>query len=441
MLTLRNCRVVDDGRVFAADIRVRDDGRIGAVGDELSAKGGRVVDVDGRVVLPGLIDDQVHFRQPGLARKGDIASESRAAAAGGIASFMEMPNTVPPVLTAAGVAEKKQIAAADSRVNYAFYLGASADNINDIRGANPRDIAGVKIFMGASTGNLLVDDEKVLRKIFSAAPCIIATHCENSKRVARNLEAAKAKWGDDIPPEAHPVVRDSRACLESSQTAVAIARETGARLHILHITTADELALFSPGPHSQKQITAEACVHHLLLDDSDYARAGFRIKCNPAIKTRADRDAVRAALRDGRIDVVATDHAPHLLSEKGPRYADAAAGMPLAEFSLPALLELESDGVLDLPDIARLGARSVAEMFAVADRGRIAEGYWADLAIVDDAPKVARDGEVFAKCGWTPFHGRTFRRSVWMTLVNGEAVYADGQVNDATRGMPLEFRR
>ena len=439
-MLLRNCQVVDDGRVFPADIRIRN-GRIDAVAAGLSAKGEAVVEVGGRVVLPGLVDDQVHFRQPGLTRKADIASESRAAAAGGITSYMEMPNTKPPTLNAERLAEKKQIAQRDSRVNYGFYLGASVDNLEDIRRADPKDIAGIKIFMGASTGGMLVDDETILRKIFSAAPCLIAVHCENSKRVAENMKAAQNQFGENIPPEAHPQIRDATACFESSQLAAGLARETGARLHILHITTARELELFSPGPHSQKQITAEACVHHLLLDDSDYAAGGFRLKCNPAIKTRADRDAIRAAVREGRIDVVATDHAPHLLSEKGAPYGDAAAGMPLAEFSLPILLELESAGALTLCDIARAASRAPAEMFGIAERGRICEGFWADLAIADDAPKLARDDDVLSKCGWTPFHGRTFRRGVWMTLVNGEMVWADGKVNDDIRGRALEFRR
>ena len=440
MLLLKNCRVVDDGRIFPADIRIRG-GRVDAIAPSLSAKGEKILDVGGRVVLPGLVDDQVHFRQPGLTQKADIASESRAAAAGGITSFMEMPNTNPPTLTAELLADKKRVAARDSRVNYGFYLGASVDNLEEIRRADPREIAGVKIFMGASTGGMLVDDETILRKIFAAAPCVIATHCENSRRIAANLQSAQERFGEDIPPEMHPRIRDETACYESSRLAVDLARETGARLHILHITTARELELFSPGPHSQKRITAEACVHHLYFDESDYATGGFRLKCNPAIKTRADRDAIRAAVREGRIDVVATDHAPHLLSEKGPRYADAAAGMPLAEFSLPVLLELESAGALTLPDIARTAARTPAEIFAVAERGRICEGFWADLAIVDDAPKTARDEEVLCKCGWTPFHGRNFRRSVWMTLVNGEIVWADGKINDNVRGKALEFRR
>ena len=439
-MLLRNCQIVDNGRISPADIRIRG-GRIDAIAAELSVKNEPVIEVGGRVVLPGLVDDQVHFREPGLTHKADIASESRAAAAGGVTSYMEMPNTSPPTLTAGRLAEKKQIARRDSRVNYGFYLGASVDNLEDIRRADPCEIAGVKIFMGSSTGGMLVDDESILRKIFSAAPCLIAVHCENSKRIAKNMEAARKKFGANIPPEAHPQIRDSAACFESSQLAVALARETGARLHILHITTARELELFSPGPHSQKQITAEACVHHLLLDDSDYATGGFRLKCNPAIKTRSDRDAIRAAVREGRIDVIATDHAPHLLSEKGGGYADVAAGMPLAEFSLPILLELENLGALTLNDIARAASRVPAEMFGVVGRGRICEGFWADLAIVDDIPKLARDDKVLAKCAWTPFHGRTFSRSVWMTLVNGEIVWSNGKINDNIRGRPLEFRR
>lgn len=455
---IQNAQIVNEGRVVAGDLRIRR-GRIDAIAGSLAARPGEVVvDAAGRWLLPGLIDDQVHFRQPGMTHKADIFTESRAAAAGGITSYMEMPNVNPTTTTAARVAEKCGIAARDSLTNYAFYLGAATDNLEDIKTIDPTTIAGVKIFMGSSTGNLLVDDEARLETIFQHAPTIIATHCESNARVSTRLEAARREYGEDIPPHAHATIRDAEACYASSSQAVRLAKQTGARLHVLHITTARELALFEAGWRADKRITAEACVHHLLFTDADYDAFGMLLKCNPAVKTAADRDAVRAAVADGRIDVLATDHAPHLLAEKLQPYAAAAAGLPLAEYALPAFLELVADGVLPITTLVAAGAHRVAELFAVDARGFIREGYWADLVLVDATPPPPR--KLLSKCQWSPFVseswraaaqkqgtplakncGRVLRHSVWKTFVNGNCVWADNQLQDAPPARPLVFAR
>lgn len=441
---LVNCRIVNEGAIREGDVRIAN-GRIEAIAraGTLSPRAGQVpTDVNGALLFPGLIDDQVHFREPGLTHKASIASESRAAAAGGITSYMEMPNVKPPTLTMPLLHEKRQVAAAQSLTNYAFYLGASNDNLADIKGADPRAIAGIKVFMGASTGNMLVDAPEVLAGIFAAAPTLIAVHCENTPRILARQQNMLQQHGDGIPAAMHPVIRDDVACYDSSALAIALAREHGARLHILHISTARELPLFAAG-HGDKQITCEACAHHLLFDDSDYERLGMRLKCNPAVKTRADREALRAAVADGTIDVLATDHAPHLPEEKDLPYAAAAAGLPLVEYALPAFLQLVSDGALGYADVARAGAHRVAELFAVRGRGYIREGYWADLALVEEAP----DGDsgvraqVLAKCGWMPFDGCRFSHRVARTYVNGHCVWQDGQIADQPRGMALEFER
>ena len=386
MTLITNCRLVNEGELREGDIRIQD-GRIAAIGGALGALDNEAVyDAAGRLAFPGLIDDQVHFREPGLTHKANIASESRAAAAGGITSYMEMPNVSPPTLTMARLEDKRRVAARDSLTNYAFYLGAATDNIAAIAAADARRIAGIKIFMGASTGNLLVDDPDILAQIFAQAPTLIATHCENTARIKNRLKQAQADYGEDIPAAAHPVIRDDTACYESSALAIELARTHGARLHILHISTAKELPLFTPG-FGDKSITCEACAHHLLFDDSDYAALGMRLKCNPAIKTRADRDAIRQAVADGVIDVLATDHAPHLPREKDQPYTAAAAGLPLVEYALPAFLELVADGVLDYTDVARAGAHRVADIFAVEERGYLREGYWADICLVEEPPR------------------------------------------------------
>ena len=437
-----NCRVVNEGRVFDADVRIVN-GRIAKVGACRPKAGEQITDANGRYLLPGLIDDQVHFREPGLTHKATIATESRAAVAGGITSFMEMPNVLPPTLNMELLEQKLAIASQGAVANYAFYLGAGNNNLQDIAAADPRRIAGVKIFMGASTGNLLVQNPKVLEKIFAAAPTLIATHCENTPRINRRLARARAKHGQNIPAAAHAQIRDVDACFESSSFAVALAKKTGARLHVLHITTAKELALFARGATAGKQITAEACAHHLLFDDSIYGRLGMRAKCNPAIKTAADRAAVVAAVAAGKIDALATDHAPHLPKEKDAPYEEAAAGMPLAEHALPAFLQLVANGELTLPQVARAGAHNVADLYAVQDRGYVREGYFADLVLAEQRPRgfVARRRPL-AKCGWSPFAGMRFAFGVWRVFVNGRCVYANGKVAaSAPPAMPLAFAR
>ena len=434
-----NARLVNEGQVAEGDLRI-DNGRIVSVARELSATAGEtVVDADGRWLLPGLIDDQVHFREPGLTHKADIASESRAAVAGGVTSYMEMPNVRPPTIDMDRHEEKMAIAARVSPANYGFYLGATVDNLAALRTADPNRIAGIKIFMGASTGDLLVDDDKALEAIFTAAPTLIATHCEDNRRIAER----QAHYGKTAGAEQHPLIRDTEVCYNASAKAVALARRTGARLHVLHITTKKELDLFAAGHAPDKMITAEACAHHLLFDDSDYATLGMRLKCNPAVKTADDRRALRTAVADGRIDVLATDHAPHLPAEKDLPYAQAAAGLPLVEYALPAFLQLVADGDLSFAAVARAGAHRVADLFQITDRGYLREGCFADLALVEETP----EGEsgvrpaVLSKCGWTPFAGMKFHYRVRQTWVNGHCVWKDGRLVDAPYGQPLQFNR
>ena len=432
-----NSRIVNEGRIIEGDVKIAD-GRIIKIGGEIRTDNRRIIDADGRFLLPGMIDDQVHFRQPGLTHKGDIASESRAAVAGGITSFMEMPNTIPPTLTMAEVEKKRRLAAENSRANFAFYLGASNGNLEDIKAASPGRIAGVKVFMGASTGNMLVDDEAILSAIFAASPTLIATHCEKMPVIEKNLAA----FAGEFSPSSHPQIRNAKACFESSSQAIDLAKKFGARLHILHISTKEELPLFSSDALAGKKITAEACVNHLYFCDEDYESLGNLIKCNPAIKSREDRAAIRAAVAEGRIDVVATDHAPHTLAEKNRPYLNAAAGLPTAQHAMPMLLEMVADGDLNLPTLVRRASHSVADLFAIRERGYIREGYFADLVLVDLAtPTEIRRESILAKCGWSPLEGKTLRSSVRMVFVNGEIACDSGKINDAVRGMPLEFAR
>ncbi|MDX1570143.1 MAG: dihydroorotase [Xanthomonadales bacterium] len=440
-LLIVNATLVNEGRRHAADVLIRD-GRIEAIADSLSVAADRTIDAAGKWLLPGMIDDQVHFREPGLTHKGDIGSESRAAVAGGITSFMEMPNTNPQTLTLEALEAKYERAAQTAWANYAFYLGASNDNLEEIKRLPPKAAAGIKIFMGASTGNMLVDDETTLRGIFAHAHTPVTTHCEDTPMIQANLAAARERWGDDIPIEAHPEIRSREACLKSSSLAVELAREYGTALHVLHLTTADEMHLFEPGPIQDKQITAEVCVHHLWFCDEDYPELGNRIKCNPAIKTAADRAALREALREGRLDVIATDHAPHTREEKDGNYAKAAAGLPLVQDALPALLELVDRDVLSLELVVEKTSHNVARRFQVVDRGFIREGYWADLVLVDpESPYTVEVGQVAAKCGWSPFEGQRFASRICCTIVSGSVVYEDGHFAARAGARRLEFFR
>ncbi len=439
---ITNAELVNEGRRQHADVRVRD-GRIENIGGSLTARASeRVLDARGRWLLPGMIDDQVHFREPGLTHKADIESESRACLAGGITSYMEMPNTRPPAIDRASLESKYARAAEVSRVNYAFYLGATNDNLEAIRTLDPLAAPGIKVFMGASTGNMLVDDPATLDAIFAHAPVPIITHCEDTPMILANEAKARETWGEDIPPSQHPLIRSREACIASTRLAISLARKHGSRLHVLHISTAEECALFEPGPVAGKRITAETCVHFLHFSDADYARLGNRIKCNPAIKTAADRAAITRALAERRLDVLATDHAPHLASEKALPYVQAPSGLPLVQYALQCALERVFDGLLTLERVVEAVCHAPATLFEVRGRGFLREGYHADLVLVDpQKPHTVHASEILSRCGWSPFEGHTFRSSIAATFVNGELGWHDGRLDDGLRGQRLAFAR
>lgn len=442
-LLIVNANVVNEGQTIEADVLIRN-GRIEAIGQHLSAPGVNVLDAAGRHLLPGMIDGQVHFREPGMTHKADMATESRAAVAGGITSFMDMPNTIPNTLTSAILQEKKQLAAGRCAGNYGFYLGAANSNLEAIKALDPREACAVKIFMGASTGNMLVDDPEVLEQIFLYSPVMIATHCEDSPTIMENEESYRSIYGDAIPVHLHPTIRSEAACYKSSALAMELAQRSGARLHILHISTAKEAEMFADIPLKDKRITAEACVHFLHFADEDYATKGSLIKCNPAIKTAEDRAGIIQALLDGRIDVIATDHAPHTWEEKhSASYFKTPSGLPLVQHALQTVLEHYQDGIFTLEFIVEKTSHAVAELFNVKERGYIREGYWADLTLVDlEKPFVATHANSLSKCGWTPFDGYEFRSSIAATVVNGQLVWQNGKLLDvAPVGMALEFVR
>ena len=441
-LLIKNATLVNEGRIFPADVLIRD-GRIEKIAPAIDARADHLIDAEGLHLLPGLIDDQVHFREPGLTHKADIASESRAALAGGTTTFMDMPNVNPPTVTLEALEDKHARAARSSWINYSFYLGATNDNIEEVKRLDPRQACGVKIFMGSSTGNMLVDRDEALRQVFRHSPTLIATHCEDTPMIQAREAEYRARYGDEVPFSAHAEIRCREACYKSSAHAVALAKETGAQLHILHITTAEELSLFTPGPGRGKQITAEACVHHLwFCGEADYAEKGSLIKCNPAIKACADRDAIRQAVIEGRIDVIATDHAPHTLEEKNQPYFNAPSGLPQVQRSLQALLDLYHEGVFPLELIVEKTSHAVAERFQIRDRGYIREGAWADLVLVDlNRPDTDTRDKALYKCGWSPWEGHTFKSTIVGTLVNGTLKYWQGQFAEFTPGMRLEFDR
>jgi len=438
---IRNATVVNEGRIGHADLLLRG-GIIEKTGTNI-AFGGRAHEIDatGLHLFPGVIDDQVHFREPGLTHKGDIRSESRAAVAGGVTSFMEMPNTVPPALTRELLEEKYARAARVSPANYSFYMGVSNANADEVLRIDPGRVCGVKIFMGSSTGNLLVDDETTLEKLFSLSPTLIATHCEDEQTIRRNLAVYREKYGEDIPMACHPLIRSEEACYRSSSHAVELARRHGTRLHVLHISTAREASLFdNTVPLREKRITAEACIHHLWFSDEDYAGLGTRIKWNPAIKTAADRKAVFDAVLDDRIDVIATDHAPHTLQEKSQPYEQAPSGGPLVQHALVAMLECHHRGMISLERIADKMAHRVADCFRLRGRGYVREGYAADLVLVNlSDPWTVDKPSIMAKCGWSPFEGVRFRSRVQYTFVNGNRVYEKGTLLDTVPGQRLLF--
>ena len=441
-LLIRGARIVTDGSIAEGDVLVRGE-RIEAVGGDLGARpADEVIDARGRVLLPGMIDDHVHFREPGMTDKGDIAHESRAAVAGGVTSFLEMPNTVPPTTSLAALGDKMARAAESSAANYAFYLGATADNLDVVRRAHESPACGVKLFMGASTGDLLVEDRAAVARILAASRLPVAVHCEDQAIIDRNAAAVRASLGEAPPCSVHAQIRSAEACLASTSVAIGIARELGTRLHVLHVSTADELELFDRGPLDGKRITAEACVHHLWFDAGDYERLGARIKCNPAIKGRAHRDALRAALLTGAIDVIGTDHAPHLAEEKARGYFAAPSGVPCVQQALAALLDLHLDGLLPLELVAERACHAPARLFGIRDRGHVREGYYADLVLADLArPHRVEREALFSKCGWSPFEGAVLRASIDAVLVNGRVAFRNGRLADGIRGLPLDLDR
>jgi dihydroorotase len=440
-VVLRNAEIINEGRRLRADVLIRA-GRIERIG---TIPAGTIAeqeyDLTGKLLLPGLIDDQVHFREPGLTHKACIASEARAAVAGGVTSFMEMPNTNPPATTHEELEKKYAIGAATSVANYSFFFGATNTNLDAVKATDPRKVCGVKVFMGSSTGDMLVDAAATLEGIFRHSPTLIATHCEDTPRIKAAEAAAKAKWGDDVPAGEHPRIRDAEACYASSSMAAELAKRHDARLHILHITTAKELSLFSAAPLKGKRLTAEACVHHLWFAEEDYARLGHQIKCNPAIKTSTDRAAVRAAVAAGVIDVIATDHAPHTREEKAQTYFKAPSGLPLVQHSLQVLVDLAKQGAFTLETAVERACHAPAVLFGVEQRGFIREGYWADLVVVDPKkPYAVQPGNILYQCGWSPLEGHTFSSTIERTFVNGVCVFEDGKIRaDAPKGMRLTF--
>ncbi len=442
-ILLTNAKIVNEGRSFASDILI-DGQRIAKIDAQISAdQADEVLDVAGKLIIPGAIDDQVHFREPGLTHKAELFTESRAAVAGGVTSFMEMPNTVPNTLTQELLAAKYQLASDKSLANYSFFMGASNDNIEEVLKTDPENVCGVKIFMGSSTGNMLVDNEVVLNELFSRVEMLIATHCEDEDTIRENMRKAREKYGDDVPIEMHPIIRSAEACYKSSSFAVELAKKHGTRLHILHISTGKETHLFSNElPLKDKKITSEACIHHLWFSDADYKNKGTLIKWNPAVKTAADRDEILKAVLDDRIDVIATDHAPHTLDEKQRSYFQAPSGGPLVQHSIVAMMELHHQGKISVERMVEKMAHNPAILFRIKERGYIREGYFADLVVVNpDSPWTVSRENLLYKCGWSPFEGQKFRSRVEQTFVSGHWAWKNGKINEGRSGMRLGFEK
>ncbi len=443
-ILLKSGTIINEGKQFVADILIKN-GRIEKIAPSISVDYKiEELNLEGKYILPGCIDDQVHFREPGLTHKAEIKTESRAAVAGGITSFMEMPNTVPNTLTQSLLEDKYQIAAQNSIANYSFFMGASNDNIEEVLKTNERNVCGVKIFMGSSTGNMLVDNEKTLTNLFSKVPPIlIATHCEDEATIQANIKIYREKYGEDVPVECHPIIRNADACYKSSSMAVELAKKYDTRLHILHISTEKEIALFDNTlPLEQKLITAEACVHHLWFSDEDYKTKGNFIKWNPAVKSGTDREAIWKALLEDRIDVIATDHAPHTIEEKNQSYFKAPSGGPLVQHALLAMLEKVKEGKISIEKVVEKMAHSPAILFKIEERGFIREGYHADLVIVNPSEGITVSKEnILSKCGWSPFEGNHFNHTIEKTFVNGKLVYSNGQIVENGSGSRLLFTR
>lgn len=441
-ILIKNARLVNEEKIFEADVLLENE-FISRIDRDISHRTAKVIDANGNILMPGAIDDQVHFREPGLTHKGEIYTEAKAAVAGGITSYMEMPNTVPNAVTQELLEEKYSIAEKKSLANYSFFMGTTNDNLEELLKTNPKTVCGIKIFMGSSTGNMLVDNHTTLEHIFSQSPVLIATHCEDESTIKRNSEIFRQKYGEDVPLKCHPEIRSAETCYLSSSYAVSLAKKFGTRLHILHVSTARELDLFDNKiPLSEKKITAEACVHHLWFDESDYERFGNFIKWNPAIKTAEDKIALRAALNDNRIDIIATDHAPHTLEEKNQTYFKAPGGGPLVQHSLIAMLELYHQTIFSLEKVVEKMCHAPAVAYGIDRRGFLREGYFADMVLVNlNKPSTVKKENLLYKCNWSPFEGTTFQSSVTHTFVNGNLVFADGKLDESKTGMRLAFNR
>lgn len=439
---IKNAKIVNENKIFEGDILIEGE-YIKAIDREILAKDAQVIDVKGNYVIPGAIDDQVHFREPGLTHKATIETESKAALAGGITSFMEMPNTNPQTTTIKALEDKLAIAQKTSYANYSFMFGGTNDNLEEILKVNPKEVPAIKLFLGSSTGNMLVDDPKVLENIFSNTSLPIAVHCEDETTIKNNLEKYKEKYGDDIPIQCHPEIRSEEACYLSSSTAIALAKKTGARLHVFHLSTGKETALFENNkPLKEKKITAEVCIHHLWFSDKDYQDKGSLIKWNPAVKTAKDRDQLWEALLDDRLDVIATDHAPHTLEEKDNVYTKAPSGGPLVQHALVALLEKHLEGKISIEKIVEKMCHNPAILFDIENRGYIKEGYFADLVVLDtNKPWRVEKENILYKCGWSPFEGHVFKSQVTHTFVNGHLAYHNGKVNEQRASKKLSFKR
>ena len=441
-ILISNARVINEGEIRETDVLIGGE-RIEKIAPGITADDGvTVIDAAGKYLIPGMIDDQVHFREPGMTPKGDLASESAAAIEGGITSFMDMPNVNPQTTTREVLADKYGLAEGRCSANYAFYLGATNSNIEQIKALQLNEACGIKAFMGASTGDMLVDSPEALELLFEHAPVIVDTHCEHSPTIWDNEAKARAEFGEDVPMSEHPRIRSAQACLTSSSTAVELARRHDALLHVLHLTTELEMSLFSAAHRSTKRITAEVCVHHLWFDESRYGELGARIKCNPAIKRKEDRAALIAAVNEGRIDIIATDHAPHIEGEKGRSYFKAPAGLPLVQHAVQVLFDLAADGQLSLETVVERNSHAVADIFGVKERGYIREGYFADLVIVDpDKPYEVSKANLLAKCHWSPFEGHTFGSTIDTTIVNGRIAFTDGKLTGVVGGQRMQFDR
>ena len=443
-ILIKNAKIVNEGTIFEGDVLIENE-FIVEIAESISAKSSdcKIIDAEGNYLIPGAIDDQVHFREPGLTHKGDIESESRAAVAGGITSYIEQPNTVPNAVTQEILEEKYKIAAEKSYANYSFMMGGTNNNLEEILKTNPKNVAGIKLFLGSSTGDMLVDSSDSLEKIFSNTKLLIAVHSEDESTVKANLEKYKAEYGEDIPVKFHPEIRSVEACYKSTFKVIELAKRTGARLHVFHLSTAKELDLFTNKiPLEEKQITAEVCIHHLWFSDKDYLTKGNLIKWNPAVKAETDRAALWEALLDDRIDVIATDHAPHTLEEKNQVYTKAPSGGPLVQHAVVAMFEAHLQGKISVEKIVQKMAHNPAILFRIEKRGFVKEGYYADLAIVNAGlPWTVKKDNIFAKCGWSPFEDFTFRSRITHTFVNGQLVYQNFKVKDIRCGKRLLFDR